>query len=420
MISPAYVALWIFVFSIPWENFVIIPGVGAISRLMGMLALGIAILAAVMAGRVRRWHPFHFAALLFVIWAGTMLLVLAVGVRLPNKFYTFVQLFAVIWMIWELAPSHRGVLGLMFAYVTGAYVAALDSIRVYATVGALYRRIVAGTFDPNDLAMTLVLGLPMAWYLSLALQRPLLRWVARAYVPIGLFAVVLTGSRGGMVASIIALTVVPLTMSRLTPGRLMAAVTVLMLSGSLAVIYVPDQVKARLATTRSEVEDVRFGGRFKLWKAGMNAFMDRPITGHGVASFKQTITPQLGMAAQVAHNSYISVLVEEGLVGFILYTAMFIAAFLAVRTLPFVERRFGMVLMAALCVTMLPLTWEDRKSVWVVLALLVGLAQALRGRRQAAAAASAAWASAGGPRPVARPGMSAGTRAKNLPPDRPR
>lgn len=390
MISPAYIALWIFVFSIPWENFVTIPGVGAISRLMGMLALGLALLACVMTGRIRRWHPFHVFALLFVAWTGIMLLVLLVGTRLPNKFYTFVQLFAVIWIIWELAPSHRSLLGLLGAYVCGAYVAALDTLRVSRTAGGMARRIVAGTFDPNDLAMTLALALPMAWYLGLTVRQPFLRWMFRAYLPVGLLAIGLTGSRGGMIAGMVALLVVPLTVSRLTPGRLIAAITVLLLSGSLAVTYVPEQVKARLATTRTEVEEVTFGGRFKLWKAGVQAWQDRPLTGFGAASFKQTITPQLGMAAQVAHNSYLSVLVEEGLVGLLLYGSMFLAVFLSVRTLPFVERRFGLVLMAALCVTMLPLTWEDRKSVWVVLAVLVGLSQALKGRRAALEAAAGA------------------------------
>jgi hypothetical protein len=57
---------------------------------------------------------------------------------------------------------------------------------------------------------------------------------------------------------------------------------------------------------------------------------------------------------------------------------MFLAAYRAVRRLPLLERRFGLVLLATVIVAMSPLTWEDRKSVWVILAILVGLSQALR------------------------------------------
>jgi len=96
------------------------------------------------------------------------------------------------------------------------------------------------------------------------------------------------------------------------------------------------------------------------------------------AGFIGAITPQLGTASQVAHNSFISLLVEQGLIGLMLYLLMLVSAFLAVRRLSLLERRFGLVLMATLVVAMLPLTWEHRKPVWFILAALVGLAQAHR------------------------------------------
>ncbi|HVD33697.1 MAG TPA: hypothetical protein VNC19_08985, partial [Gemmatimonadales bacterium] len=76
---------------------------------------------------------------------------------------------------------------------------------------------------------------------------------------------------------------------------------------------------------------------------------------------------------------FVSVLVEEGLVGFLLYLSMLIAVFRAILRLPPLERRFGLVVFATLIVAMLPLTWEDRKVVWVILASLLGLAQAQDG-----------------------------------------
>ena len=67
MTAIAYAALWIFIFSVPWENVIVIPGLGAISRLTGMVALAMTVLAALVTGRFRRWQAFHIAALLFVI-----------------------------------------------------------------------------------------------------------------------------------------------------------------------------------------------------------------------------------------------------------------------------------------------------------------------------------------------------------------
>ena len=207
-------------------------------------------------------------------------------------------------------------------------------------------------------------------------------------------------------------------MTKLSPGRLMAGILMLCLAGGLAVAYVPQKIVTRLATTSTEVEGLTFGGRFKLWKAGLNAFSQKPISGYGTAGFKLAITPQLGSLAQVAHNSYISVLVEEGLVGFMLYWLMFLIVFRAVLRLPKVERRFGMILMATLCLAMFPLTWEDRKPVWFILGVLLGLSQAyvLNGR-QAGMAPVAQPAGAPVAPPRARPVAPLGARIRRTRPD---
>jgi hypothetical protein len=41
MISPAYAALWVFVFVLPWEAVMASAGVSILARLTGMLALGL-------------------------------------------------------------------------------------------------------------------------------------------------------------------------------------------------------------------------------------------------------------------------------------------------------------------------------------------------------------------------------------------
>ncbi|MGH7513464.1 MAG: O-antigen ligase family protein [Gemmatimonadales bacterium] len=375
MISLAYAALWLFIFSLPWESIIRVPGVAIVSRATGGLALAIALFAVASTARVRRWHPLHVAAFLFVISAACGLFMLSSD-RLPAKFWTFVQLFLVLFMIWELATSWRRVVGLFGAYVLGAWVSSVATVLLYRRQGEQLRRFAAGGADANDLAMTLVLALPMAWYLSIVARQRFLRWACRGYLLIGLVSILLTGSRGGMLASIVALTIVPLSMTKLSPRKLATALTILLIGGGLAAAYVPEKIVNRLATTQSEVEDLRLGGRFKLWVAGIRAFVYKPMMGYGSGGFVRAITPQLGSESLVAHNSYLSVLVEEGVVGLTLYLAMLLATFRAVLTLPQLERRFALVLLATLATAMLPLTWEDRKPVWFILAALVGLSRA--------------------------------------------
>lgn len=375
MIPLAYGLLWIFVFSIPWERLLVLPGVAIIPRVTGGVALALALVAVVTSGRFRRWHVFHVVALLFWVWAGTTLFFSHTGERLPSKFWTFGQLLLVLWMIWEVAQSEGRQRGLLTAYVLGAYVAAFDTILVYRRQAEALRRFAAGGADPNDLAMVLALGVPMAWYLGTTYRQPVLRWVCRAYLPVAVVAIGLTGSRGGMVAITVALLFVPLSMTSLSPGRLVTSMAMLGVAGAVAVVYVPETLVERLFTIGSELEGGRIGGRGKLWEAGLEAFELKPLAGYGSGHFKTAITPMLAGASQVAHNSFISVLVEQGIVGFLLYMAMLGTVFLSVLKLPTLERRFALVLMATLGVAMLPLTWEDRRAVWVILAILLGFSQ---------------------------------------------
>ena len=371
MTAIAYAGLWIFVFAVPWEGLVALPGLNIVTRATGALALGLTLLAIVISGRFRRWRVFHIAALVFVIWAGFGVWMLGMP-GIPQKYYTFVQLFLVLWMTWELAPSEKRMRGLFTAYVFGACVPAIGTIALYLREGGALRRFSAGGADANSLGMTLALAVPIAWYLGLTSQRPILRWLCRAYLPLGLFATTLTGSRGAMIALMVSLLVIPLTMS-LSPGRLVAAIGLLGLSGALVVAYVPDKIVERLSTTSASVEDLNLGGRFRLWQAGAHAFAARPVMGYGVGGFIRAITPELGSTALVAHNSFLSVLVEEGLVGLWLYMTMLLSVFFSVLRFPRLERRFGLVLLATLGTAMLPLTWEHQKAVWFIMAALIGM-----------------------------------------------
>ncbi len=370
MSAIAYGALWIFVFALPWERLVSLPGLYIVTRATGVLALGLALFAVLMSGRIRRWRLYQLAAVLFVTWTGFAVWWLRMPV-IPQKFYTFVQLLLVVWLVWELAPTVKRMRGLLVAFALGAFVPALATILLYIQSHGSLNRFSAGGADPNSLANTLALAMPMAWFISITTKRRLLIWMGRAYVPLGLMATVLTGSRGGLLSMIIALSIIPFTM-KLSPGRLIATLAMLGLSGALVIAYAPASVMTRLSTTTESAQSGNFGGRFRIWVAGVHAFGQRPLMGYGVGTYKQAVTPELGADALVAHNSFLSVLVEEGLVGLIFYLTMFFSVFSSVLNYPAFERRFGLVLYCTLGICMLPLTWEDQKAAWFVMAVLVG------------------------------------------------
>src|SRR5580704_15803013 len=65
----AFAFLWLLVFAIPWEDAVTIPGFGTGTRLIGITAFVLGVIAVIERGRVR--HPIagHVILILFVLWA---------------------------------------------------------------------------------------------------------------------------------------------------------------------------------------------------------------------------------------------------------------------------------------------------------------------------------------------------------------
>jgi O-antigen ligase len=377
MNSFAYGALWFFIFTLPWERVLALPGVYIISKASGVFALAIVVLAVVVSARVRRLQPFHAAALIFVVWAGIRAMLTDYGrLGFPGKYWTFVQLLLVLWMIWELAPNRGRLLGLFSAYVLGAYVAALDTILLYRSQRELLRRFAAGGSDPNDLAMMLALALPMAWYLGMNYRKPLVVWACRGYLIVGLLALGLTGSRGGMVAAMVGLSIVPLTLTQLSAGKRVLGTALICVGIAVVFAYTPATLIERFASTGSDLSDAHVGGRGKIWLAGIKAFAQQPFFGYGTGMFRKAVFP-FGVS-QVAHNAFLSVLVEQGMIGLLFYLAMFGLVFLSILNLRSFDRRFALVLFATTIVAMLPLTWEDDKAVWFILGALMGLCHAAR------------------------------------------
>jgi hypothetical protein len=68
--KAAFFFLWILIFVIPWENAVVIPGFGTLSRAVGIPAFGMALLAILESGTLRTLSMQHLIALFFTVWAG--------------------------------------------------------------------------------------------------------------------------------------------------------------------------------------------------------------------------------------------------------------------------------------------------------------------------------------------------------------
>ncbi len=370
----AFALLWLFVFSIPVEKTIEIPGLGTIGRLAGLLALAGGALAVALEGRFRVPTATHVLMFAFVLWAALSYRWSIAPEFTAERFLTNLQLLAVPLLIWTLCGFEQRCLALLDAYVFGALLTAAQTAgRFLSGAQTYYERFAAEGFDPNDLALTLALSLPAAYYLSLR-RGAKWQWVYLLHMASACFAILLTASRGGVLAMAAGLSLILWTLPAIPAWRRRLLVAGGAAALAAALILVPAASWQRLLTLASEMTEGTLNDRRVLWREGWRVFQHSPFVGIGAGAYPVALIPAFGEPwrfTPVAHNSFLSVLVETGVVGFVLFAAMLLVmAALALR-LPWLERCFWLTVLAVWCLGVSALTWEYRKPTWFLFGILV-------------------------------------------------
>ena len=183
--------------------------------------------------------------------------------------------------------------------------------------------------DPNDLASMLVTLLPAA-YLAFTLNRSVLvRGLAAAAMAGLLAGLVLTQSRGGLIA-LAAVLAFYLAISRVSMFRKVATVAAVIAAG---IAMAPDAVMQRYASIANAAQtDESAMSRLAVWKAGAQMTMDHPLWGVGVNNFEIVYGTRYidrvgaGDVWRSAHNSVVEVAGELGLIGLLCWLGWMVGA----------------------------------------------------------------------------------------------
>ena len=361
-------------FTMPWQGVLFLPVIGNVSRTLSMALVAAGGLSLLLEGRRRRWLDAHVLMGALAVWSMlSVLWSISPEVSFGGAVDVF-QLSILAVLTWEFAGTRERISILAAAFLLGALVAAgivvndyfqnrdVESVARYAT----------GTLHPNDLAFIVALAVPIAWYLATTLRNPLLATAARCFVPLGLFTVVLTASRAGLVVVLLAMLVIPWTFAE-TPVPVRLALSAIGIGCMLLLpSLLPDAQVDRLSTVSSEIESGDIGGRSELWSAAANSFGDHPVTGVGVAASRYDIGEQTGRV-NGAHNTFLSVAAELGIVGLGLFALILLAVFRRSARAQGVGRKVALVLAVVLLVGLQVRHWEYRLPLWAVLALLLNI-----------------------------------------------
>jgi O-antigen ligase len=369
----AYILSLILIFTIPWEDAVTIADLNSITRYVGIIAAGVWVVSKFFSGKVRKPHIFHILVILFILWNIASLSWTMAYDYTYKQSKTYLQLIILTLIIWDLYTTSKALNNAMQAYILGCYVAIITTfnnfilgreIRLYS--GGRY----AGVGNAVELALILAIGLPIAWHLATSLdnqnKNKILRLINFAYLPAALLAILLTGTRMAIFAVIPALAYIIGTFYRLKPIVRFSSLVVLIGAGFWLEPLIPRSTLERLGTTGVSIVSGDLGGRVSIWLKSLSFFYSHPIVGIGSGALSSNYV--MGV---MAHNTFLSVLTEVGLIGFVLFMAILVVITQQALKQEKYYAMLWIIILAIWTIGVFTLTWEYKKATWLILTLII-------------------------------------------------
>lgn len=380
MRALAWALLLLLTFTTPWEYSLDFgPPFGNIARLAALALLLAAILAGLRAGRFRTPGPMQWLVIALFTWFACTAFWSIDRTATLYQLRAYFQEFMIAWLAWEFVDSPAHMRDLLRAWVAGAWVLAAITTATYLFASTPDQvRFVAPGQDPNDVARYLGIAVPLAAWLVCTEARRSSRLLAATYLPLGLLSILLTASRTGFLAALVAFAGCDILLIRAYKRGAIAGLFALPAVLVAAWLVVPRQTLDRLTTIPHELGAHDLNQRWDIWEAGWHAFVRAPFFGSGAGTF---VTAAALAPIDTAHNTLLALSVEGGIV------ALFIAAALIAVSIMCVIRTRGQ-LRIALATSLLVLlisswaaTVHENRVTWLTLGVIAVAARLAVGDR---------------------------------------
>ena len=323
LIRPREVCLGVYAFLLPFDSLSAVGPEGITLTLLAGAGLIVVLLGTALMKRELQRPPRQLLPwTLFVAWSIVTGLWALDGQNSLIRLPTAISLIVLFLVALSTSITRKELRTASFFAIAGATAASIYLLYQYfgGPVGA---RGSIGTgdtaADPNYLAASLLLPLALSIHGFLTARGLARKLVWLSVDAVITFGILVTGSRGSMVAVVVMLMFFMYT--RLLSRRLMIPLLALFVA---IPFFLPDAFFNRLETT----VDTGGAGRTIIWQGGLVAFVRHPFMGAGLNNFGNAYRDNVGSAPLYhgrmvygAHNVYLEVAVEMGVAGIVLLLA---------------------------------------------------------------------------------------------------
>ncbi|RTI03823.1 hypothetical protein CSW30_14460 [Thermus scotoductus] len=400
--------LYLFAFFLPLEDIIGRVELGFLGgvKLLGVLIAGALVLKVLADTRgfgslVKNiLTPISLSAFLFIVWSLISVL------WAPNPAWAFVRvstyvgLFIVMQAVGLLKREHVKRMWELLLVGAALSVPLGFILPPPSEMLAASGRFTSGGQDPNDYANLIVVVLGVVFYGILTFRTEvrgrLWRFALLSSALVAMAAVPLSLSRTALI-NLLAIVLASFLLRRAVKSVIRLAVFVALTLVFVVLLFpgFTEQMVQRYSTLQELRQEETWAGRIDIWRAAVMVFTERPLTGVGAGNFA-FVSPNYSYHAAliaatredggggVAHNMFLSVLAETGVIGFLLFGTLLLSAYASAWRLIKRGENLGYGLLIGLIaytIAGLTLTWEYVKVPYLLYGSLLALG--VGGRKRA-------------------------------------
>ena len=355
-----------FIFLIPWADGIY----DGLPRLLGVLSFGLAGLLFITHGTHTNYSYFHLFVILLWIWIIISLAWTPGDVLGKEIAITGFQLMLLPFVFTFVIDNRKNLLLAYQSYVIGTMAAFGFIFNNYLhNISEFYGRYTIANIDTDLMSYILALAIPMAAYLAKAHQNKLLVILNIVAIPMIMYAIFLTGTRTGFIVGLLGIGYWLFT-HRKAPLKIKAGMfIVFILSISVVLTYAPKASVDRVFSAGSSIKSGTLNYRTVIWKTSIEEWKNSPIIGAGVGGLYSQLSRK-HVNYSWAHNTFIHLLTENGIIGLTLYILMIVSILYFILRTPFEEKVFLLSLLLVMLVSQIALHTHIQKATWLTYTLL--------------------------------------------------
>lgn len=367
-----YTILYLFFFLTPIESISIIQGGNFSLPKLSVLLLIIVYLFRTSRGKL---YPNAFLGImgLYSVWTliSSVFSINAEG-AVARWLSFLVPLLVLIYVLNRLVTNEKIISNIMLSFVAGCClpICVMIYLTMQGVTGEL-NRMTAFEQDQNELSVMLSIAASFVFILLKQKNDKIISILLVVFLCVCLFAILLTGSRTGL---IIFLAVSILGLVSYGKKGIAWAILSIMIIVPLILPFIPESNIERLLQTQEQVVEGDLTGRGYIWERGLTAFHSqipiRMLIGVGYEQFQFLYNQNYGTFT-ASHNTYLSVYVELGIIGFLIFLYILFYVFRKTITLCRLNRTLvylGMFL--PIIIAMMTLCLQTRRWLWIILFMI--------------------------------------------------